>query len=291
MNLLAMVEKDMSFWDHLEELRWVLVRVAAVLFIFMIAFFFLIPYLFDNFIMAPTSSDFFLYRWLSKLSIDGGGQFFPNFSDSEYSVEIINLNVPSVFLTHISLSFYFSIVAIFPYLVFEIWRFVRPAMYASERRSVGFAFLFSTFMFFLGCAVGYAIVFPFSFRFLTEYNLGSLTTNQITLSSYMGIFMMLVFVMGIVFELPLLAWLLSKLGLVTKQFFRKYRRYAIVILLVLAAIITPTSDPFTLMVVFIPLYMLYELGIVFSRNAEEEEEEEDDEEEEEIDEIEEEIAD
>ena len=113
-------------------------------------------------------------------------------------------------------------------------------------------------MFFLGCAVGYFLVFPFTFRFLTEYQLSPLITNQISLTSYMGNFLMLIFVMGIVFELPLLAWLLSKLGLVTKTFFRKYRKHAVVVLLVLSAVITPTGDPFTLMIVFLPLYLLYE---------------------------------
>ena len=112
----------------------------------------------------------------------------------------------------------------FPYLIFEVWRFVQPALFENERRSVGLAFLGGTVMFFLGCAVGYCLVFPFTFRFLTEYQLSASIVNQISLNSYMGNFLMLVFVMGIVFELPLLAWLLSKLGLVNKTFFRTYRR-------------------------------------------------------------------
>jgi len=154
---------------------------------------------------------------------------------------------------------------IFPYLTFEIWRFVQPALFDNEKKSVGLAFAFGTFMFFLGCAVGYFLVFPFTFRFLTEYQLSPLITNQISLTSYMGNFLMLIFVMGIVFELPLLAWLLSKLGLVTKTFFRKYRKHAVVVLLVLSAVITPTGDPFTLMIVFLPLYLLYELSIKIVR--------------------------
>ena len=120
-------------------------------------------------------------------------------------------------------------------------------------------------MFFLGCAVGYGLVFPFTFRFLTEYQLSPTIVNQISLNSYMSNFLMLILIMGLVFELPLLAWLLSRLGLVTRSFFRKYRRHAVVILLVLAAVITPTGDPFTLMIVFLPLYLLYELGIRFAK--------------------------
>ncbi len=259
-----MEEKEMTFWAHLEDLRWALVRVAAVLFVFMIACFCVMPYLFDNFVLAPTTSDFFLYRWLSQLG--GSGPFLPDFSNDDFAVEIININVASQFLTHISTSFWFALVLMFPYLIFEAWRFVQPALFENEKRSVGLAFVGGTFMFFLGCAVGYCLVFPFTFRFLTEYQLSASIVNQISLNSYMGNFLMLVFIMGIVFELPLLAWLLSKMGLVTKEFFRKYRKHAVVILLILSAIITPTGDPFTLMVVFLPLFLLYELGIMIVRN-------------------------
>ena len=195
----------------------------------------------------------------------GRRPLLPDFSNDHFSVELININVASQFLTHISTSFWFALVLIFPYLTFEIWRFVQPALFDNEKKSVGLAFAFGTFMFFLGCAVGYFLVFPFTFRFLTEYQLSPLITNQISLTSYMGNFLMLIFVMGIVFELPLLAWLLSKLGLVTKTFFRKYRKHAVVVLLVLSAVITPTGDPFTLMIVFLPLYLLYELSIKIVR--------------------------
>ena len=260
-----MEEKEMSFWGHLEELRRTLFRVVAVLLVFMIACFCVMPDLFDSFVLGPTTSDFFLYRWLSNLG--GTGIFLPDFSNDDFAVEIININVASQFLTHISTSFWFALVLMFPYLIFEVWRFVQPALFENERRSVGLAFLGGTVMFFLGCAVGYCLVFPFTFRFLTEYQLSASIVNQISLNSYMGNFLMLVFVMGIVFELPLLAWLLSKLGLVNKTFFRTYRRHAVVILLVLSAVITPSGDPFTLMVVFLPLYLLYELGILIVRES------------------------
>ena len=260
-----MEEKQMTFWAHLEDLRWSLIRVVAVLLVFVIVCFCAMPYLFDHFVLAPTTSDFPLYRWLSQIS-GSNNPLLPDFSNDNYSVEIININVASQFLTHISTSFWFALVLMFPYLIFEIWRFVQPALFREERRSVGLAFIGGTFMFFLGCAVGYMLVFPFTFRFLTEYQLSTSIVNQISLTSYMGNFLMLIFVMGIVFELPLLAWLLSKMGLVTKSFFRQYRTHAVVILLVLSALITPSGDPFTLMVVFLPIYLLYELGIKFSRD-------------------------
>ena len=185
-----MEEKEMTFWAHLEDLRWTLVRVVAVLFVFVVVCFCLMPYLFDNFVLAPTTSDFPLYRWLSKLG--GGNPLLPDFSNDHFSVELININVASQFLTHISTSFWFALVLIFPYLTFEIWRFVQPALFDNEKKSVGMAFAFGTFMFFLGCAVGYFLVFPFTFRFLTEYQLSPLITNQISLTSYMGNFLMLI---------------------------------------------------------------------------------------------------
>lgn len=133
-----MEEKEMTFWAHLEDLRWTLVRVVAVLFVFVVVCFCLMPYLFDNFVLAPTTSDFPLYRWLSKLG--GGNPLLPDFSNDHFSVELININVASQFLTHISTSFWFALVLIFPYLTFEIWRFVQPALFDNEKKSVGMAF-------------------------------------------------------------------------------------------------------------------------------------------------------
>jgi sec-independent protein translocase protein TatC len=146
--------------------------------------------------------------------------------------------------------------------MYQIWKFISPALYQNEKKSVGWAFTFGTVMFFIGCAIGYTLIFPIAFRFLTEYQISESITNHISLNSYMSTFLMLIFIMGIAFELPLLSWLLSKLGLLTKSFLKKYRRHAVVTLLILAAFITPAPDPFTMMVVFTPLYMLYELSIL-----------------------------
>ncbi|MGM9786026.1 MAG: twin-arginine translocase subunit TatC [Candidatus Cryptobacteroides sp.] len=254
--------QEMSFWGHLEVLRWSLMRIAAAVLILMIVFFMIMPDIFSTFVLGPASSDFFLYRWLSKL---GSVPLMPDFSADDYKVDIININVASQFMTHITTSFWFALVLAFPYAVFEIWRFISPALYDTEKSSVRVAFLFGTLMFFVGCAIGYCFIFPFTFRFLTEYQLSADITNQISLNSYMGSFLMMVFIMGLVFEMPLLAWVLSKLGLIKKDFLKKYRRHAVVVLLVLAAAITPTGDPFTLMLVFLPLYLLYELSICLVR--------------------------
>lgn len=250
------VEGEMSFWDHLEVLRWALFRVLCAFLVFFCVMLWAMPHVFDTFVLGPTSSDFFIYRWFQDVS-HGLISFREGFR-----VQIININVASQFMTHINTSMTFAAILSFPYLVYEVWRYIRPALFANELRHVRAAFLGGTMMFYLGCAVGYALVFPFTFRFLVEYELSASIENQINLQSYIQNFTMLIMVMGIVFEMPLLAWLLSSIGLLTRDFLKQYRRHAIVILLVLSAFITPSGDPFTLMLVFIPLYLLYEMSIV-----------------------------
>lgn len=186
----------------------------------------------------------------------------PDFSNQSFHVDIININVASQFMTHLSSSFWMAFLIVFPYLIWELWKFIRPALYPNEKKSIGGGFLLGALLFYLGCTVGYSVVFPFTFRFLAEYQISTAITNQISLNSYMGTFMMMILMMGLVFELPMLALLLSSLGIVKKRLLREGRKYAVVVLLVLAAVITPTGDPFTLMVVFLPLYLLYEVSIL-----------------------------
>lgn len=248
--------EGMSFWDHLEILRWALFRSACVLLVCLVGTFMALPHIFDDFILAATSNDFFVYRWLNKVS-HGIISFSPDFN-----VQIININVTSQFMTHISTSISLAAVIAFPYFIWEVWKFIEPALYENEIKHIRPAFFGGTLMFYIGCAVGYFLVFPFTFRFLMEYELSPSIQNQINLSSYIGNFTMLIMVMGLVFEMPLLAWLLSQLGILHKHLLKDYRRHAVVGLLFAAAIITPSSDPFTLMLVFVPLYVLYETSIL-----------------------------
>lgn len=258
----------MSFWDHLEVLRWALFRSACVLAVILMGTFIALPYIFDSFILAPTRGDFCTYRWLNAI---GGDlvQLSPDFR-----AQIININVASQFMTHLSTSFSLALVIAFPYLIWEIWKFIKPALYKNEIRHLRSAFLGGTLMFFIGCTIGYMLVFPFTFRFLAGYELSSDIANQFNLQSYIDYFTMLILVMGIVFEMPLLVWLLSLFGILKKSFLRKYRRHACVILLIAAAIITPSGDPFTLMLVFVPLYVLFELSVIVAKDKPKEEEEE-----------------
>lgn len=245
----------MTFWDHLEILRWALFRVLCVFVVFVALLFWAMPYIFTDFILGPCSDDFFVYRSLSKLT-HGLIAF-----EQGFNVQIINIHVSSQFMTHINTSMAFAGIFTFPYLVYELWRYIKPALYENEIRYVRSAFAGGTLMFYLGCAVGYLLIFPFTFRFLVQYELSPEIVNQINLQSYINIFTMLILVMGIVFEMPLVAWLLGCLHLIDRQFLTRYKRHAIVILLVLSAFITPTGDPFTLSLVFVPLFLLYELSV------------------------------
>lgn len=260
---------EMSFWDHLEELRWMLFRVLICLIIFTLISFIFMPYLFDKVIMAPCSKDFILYKLINNFA--PSDTLVPDFLIKPFKVDIINIKLASQFFIHMSLSFETALFITFPYLVYEIWKFIYPALYDNEKSGVKWTFLFGTVMFFLGSFVGYIIVFPLTLRFLYTYELSSSITNQLALDSYMSNFIMLIFMMGIIFELPILSMLFSKMGFLKRSFFSKYRRHAITAILIVAAVITPSSDPFTLMVVFIPVYILWELSAILVRKDDKDE--------------------
>ena len=250
--------EEMSFWDHIDALRSVLVRIVVVLVVMTLGLFFVMPSIFDRVILAPCHGDFVLYRLFERMT--SSVSWLPQFSTDGFQVELINIKLASQFFIHMSTSFWLALVLTFPIVLYLLWSFVAPALYPREKRGVKTAFLIGCLMFFLGVAVGYFIVFPVTLRFLADYHVSQLVPNQISLDSYMDTFLMLIFIMGIIFELPLVAWLLGTLGVLHRGFFRTYRRHAVVVLLVLAAIITPTGDPFTLMVVFLPIYLLYEVS-------------------------------
>lgn len=256
--------EEMSFWDHLEELRGTLFKVILVMALFFIGFVIAMPYLFDNVILAPCRGDFVLYRWLCEFSqwfnSVTGMSILPEFCQQDFNVKVININLSTQFFTHFSTAMWLSLISAFPIILYIIWSFIKPALYDTEIRQVQGAFALGSVLFLVGVSVGYLLVFPLTLRFLITYELSSLIENQLSLNSYMDNFLMLVFAMGIVFELPMLAMLLSKIGILRRSFFAQYRRYAILVGLILAAVITPSGDPFTLMTVFLPLYLLYEFS-------------------------------
>ncbi len=253
------MSQEMSFWDHLDALRRALFRIAMVLLGLMIVIFLNRSLVFDTLIFGPRSSDFILYQWMCSL---GALTHVPGMCPDYFSITIININMAAQFFTHVSTSFWLGLVLGFPYIIWELWRFIAPALYPNERRAVRRAFAFSSLLFFLGVVVGYVFIFPLTIRFLGTYQVSDIVANQISLESYVGMFVTLILTMGLVFEMPVLAKVLSRMGIITRSFLRKYRRHAIVAVAILAAVITPSTDAFTMLMVAVPLYFLYEFSIL-----------------------------
>ncbi|MDE6267852.1 MAG: twin-arginine translocase subunit TatC [Muribaculaceae bacterium] len=253
---------EMSFWDHLDQLRGVLIKAGAVILVFAVAMFIAMPWLFDHVILAPCESSFPLYHlfdsFSSAESTSSRSAWMPTLSGEGFHVSLINIELASQFFIHMSLSCWLGLVLAFPIVIYIFWTFIRPGLYPSERRNATRAFALGNVMFYLGVATGYFLVFPMTLRFLADYQLSESVPNTISLSSYIDNFLMIILLMGAVFELPLLAWVLGRMGLIDRRFFATYRRHAIVALLIAAAIITPTGDPFTLLLVFLPIYLLWE---------------------------------
>jgi sec-independent protein translocase protein TatC len=252
-------QAQMTFFGHIDVLRRMFFRVALICIVIAIGFFVAMPYLFDGVILGPCRHDFAFYQLLHSVGDALGltSEFFTRSND----VHLMNITLTSPFFIHLSTAFWLSVVVGVPYILYEIWRFIAPALYKKEKKPVRMALFVGTLMFYLGVTVAYFMVFPLTLRFLANYELSSLVPNQLTLDTYIDNFMMMHLMMGLVFELPMVTWLLSLLGIVDRSMLRKYRRHATVLIFILAAIITPTGDPFTLTIVALPLCLLYELSI------------------------------
>ncbi|MBO6306932.1 MAG: twin-arginine translocase subunit TatC [Paludibacteraceae bacterium] len=242
-----------SFWDHLDELRSVLIRCVVAWGICAVAAFCFRDALFA-FLFAPSHPDFITYRLLDSLPCGEGW--------GGVSVSFINTRLAAQFTTHMQVAALAGVVIAFPYLIWQLYGFLSPALYANEKRAAGRIIGFGTLLFFCGVALNYLIIFPFAFRFLATYQVQPEVVNQIALDSYVSTLLILSLLMGILFEMPLVAWALGKAGLLEAAWLKQYRRHALVALMILAAVITPTGDAFTLMLVTIPLYLLYELSIM-----------------------------
>lgn len=250
--------QEMNFWEHIDALRRVVIRIVVVMFILAVGSFIAMPWIFDNVVMAPCSGSFPTYRLFDRVA-DATG-FGGIAGDSDFKVDIVSLELASQLFIHLSASFWMALVLGFPVIIYMLWGFISPGLYENEKRGAVRSFLFGNVMFYLGVATGYFLIFPLAVRFLATYTLSDAIRPIVSLDSYMDNFFLLLLMMGAVFELPLLAWLLGKIGVIHRSFFSTYRRHAIVVLLVVAAIITPTGDPFTLLLTFIPIYALWELS-------------------------------
>lgn len=260
----------MHFLDHLEALRWHLVRSAIAIVILALVAFLNTEILFDQIILGAKSPDFLTYRVLCQLS----DRFNVDMCIREVPFILINIDISGQFTTHIYTSFIAGFILGFPYLIWELWRFIKPALSKKELNySRGIVF-FSSLLFLSGVLFGYYIISPLSINFLGSYQISSMVANQITLSSFISTVTMLTLSSGVVFELPVVIYFLSKIGIVTPSFLRTYRRHAMVIILIIAALITPSPDISSQILVAIPLFILYEIGIGVSamvlRNKEKE---------------------
>ena len=241
--------REMSFWEHLEELRGCVLRCLAVLFVLFAALFFFKDFIFDGIVLRPARPDFWFYRAFGL----------------NLSLDIINIDIPAQFFTHIKVTFILAIVICFPYICYELWSFVSPGLYSNEKPVVKKAFGLGAGLFYSGLLVGYFLVMPLLLYFFNGYQVSSSIANTFSLHSYISIFLSMVFLMGVLFEYPSVVAVLSFFGVVDRVFLRRYRRHAIVAILLLAAVLTPTGDPFTLLVVSVPLYALYEFSILLCR--------------------------
>lgn len=258
--------QELGFIDHLEALRWHLVRMAVALFICSVVAYIYISEIFDKVILAPTRKDFPSYVWLCKL---GELMNVKSLCLDDVKMSFQNTQLSGQFMMSFSASFLFGFIISFPYLVWELWRFIRPALTARELKSSRGIIFWISLLFFCGVWFGYYIITPYTVNFFAAYTLSSQFQNIIKIDDYLDSVMNLVLGTGIVFELPVAVYFLSKLGMLTPAFMREYRKYAIVIILVVAAVITP-PDAVSQIIVTIPLWILYELSIVISGRVQKE---------------------
>lgn len=255
------LEAEMSFFEHLEVLRWHLVRSAIAVGVFMILAFAFYDFIFDDIVMGPKNPDFLTYRLMCKL---GNVLGIEGLCVTEVPGIIINTQMAGQFIMQINSSLLIAVMLGFPYLLYELWLFIKPALTDIERRSANGFVLYATLLFLLGVCFGYFVVTPLSINFLANYSISDSISNTITIQSYLSFVATLSLGCGIVFELPMIVLILSKIGILTPQFMRSTRRYAIILILLLAAIITPTPDIMTMLTVSMPMFLLYELSILIS---------------------------
>lgn len=254
-------EHEMTFMDHLEELRWVFIRSAVAICLTACASFFGYKYVFDEILLSPKSPEFFTNRlmcYLSKL-LDT-----PSICINSKPLKLINIDMAGQFNTHVLVSFYAGLILAFPYIIYQIWKFISPALLEDERKKVrGTVFIISA-LFIIGVFFGYYFITPFSVDFLGTYSISNQVDNIINLSSYISLVSSLSLVSGLVFEMPILVYFLTRFGIITPTFLKKYRRHAFIVILIIAAIISP-PDVLSMTLIAIPLWILFEVSIIVSK--------------------------
>jgi len=267
-------EKEMSFLDHLEELRWHLIRSLMAVVVFTIGAFISARWIFQNIVFAPARTDFPTFRFLCKL---GDFLHYEGLCITDIPFRVQSRNMTGQFTMHVMASFIIGFIVSFPYVAWELWRFVKPGLQIKERKYSRGAVGAISFLFFLGVMFGYYIIAPWMVYFLANYSISDMVVNEFDITSYVSTVVMLVFGAGLLFQLPVVVYFLTKVGIVTPQFLREYRKHSIIVILIVAAILTP-PDPLSQVLISLPLYLLFEISIFISafvakRQKREEEEE------------------
>ncbi|MEX1381935.1 twin-arginine translocase subunit TatC [Lutibacter sp.] len=258
---MAKVEKEMSFLDHVEELRWHLVRSSMAIFFFGTIAFVMKGFIFNTILFAPKDANFLTYRVFCKVS-----QFFGTeglcIEDIPFTFQ--SLAMAEQFSVHIWTSITVGFILAFPFIIWEVWKFISPGLYEKERKSAKSFIIISSFLFFIGVLFGYYVVTPLSVNFLGNYSISDAVERNIKIGSYISLVRSSLLASGFIFELPIIMYFLTKMGLITPDFLRKYRKHALVLVLVLAAVITP-PDIISQIIVAIPILLLYEVSIYISK--------------------------
>lgn len=254
-------EKEMSFLDHLEELRWHLIRSIVAIMVFMLLAFFFTPWIYHNIIFAPSRVDFPTFKWLCKLGELTGAvdtlcvKPFPFKIQSRFMTGQFTMQVLSAFVIGFIISF--------PYVVWELWSFVKPGLKQNEKKNSSGAVFAVSFLFLMGISFGYFILCPMMTWFFSAYSISDVIVNEFDITSYVSTFVALVFGSGLLFQLPVVVYFLTRIGMLTPKFMRTYRRHAIIVILIIGAIVTP-PDPLSQVLISLPLFLLYEISIFIS---------------------------
>jgi sec-independent protein translocase protein TatC len=255
---------EMSFLDHLEALRWHFIKAISSIIICAVLAYIYSDFVWHSIIFAPKSHDFWTSRMLIKL-----GDFFGYHSDGlmNKDLQLINFDLSGQFMVDVWTAIIAGFIVAFPYVIYQFWSFIKPALYENERRYASGAVAIMSGLFFIGVLFGYYLIVPFSLDWLANYSIGTEIINQINILSYISSVTSIVIAGGVAFELPVLVYFLSKIGVLTPKFLRKFRRHSYVVLLIIAAIITP-PDVLSQMIVSIPLFILFEVSIIISARVE-----------------------
>ena len=254
-------EKDMTFWDHLDVLRGSVIRSVIAVFVCGITAFIFKKIIFDYVILAPKNNDFITYRILCKL---GKMLSTDSFCFDTSSINLININLAGQFVSHMMISLIAGLIVASPYVVWELWRFIKPGLTENEKKNTRGAVLIISMLFITGVLFSYYIVVPLMINFLGNYQVSEAVVNQISLTSYTGSVTTMTLIMGLIFEFPIVVIFLTKIGILSPSVLKKYRKHTFVIILITSGLITPSPDVFSQLIVSIPLYALYEISLSIS---------------------------